>query len=154
MSVFQEGELEADYWRHHGPKNEAAFTMGKRYWKNFSNKLQMKRMTYMSSDLSCFLFGGEDVHFTEMSIPLVCCQRGTDVAVNISCGFWSDSPSLSCNKMCILYCHTNTRSLADAVELIPLCEGKTWGHVIYSCIVLYELEYAKCFVLCDYMQNA
>ena len=67
-------------------------------------------MTYNAVSLSSgILFQGEDVHFKSFEVP----HQGGHVAA----GVWSDSSSLlQPHKTCILYVHTNTRSLADAAS--------------------------------------
>lgn len=166
--MFKDGELEEKYWKYNGPKDEGTFGFVKRAWSSISNKLQMKRMDYDASSLSeGYMYGGEDVHFTELIVPMQAQQFERIAEVNIALGFWDDTPlhlqsisssSSAQNKMCILYIHTNTRSLADALELLPLCEaldasllafdlpgcGKSQGFItIPDCRVIQSvLEYA------------
>lgn len=73
-------------------------------------------MRYSAEELSSgILFAGEEIHFKQFPIDL------NDECV-VNCGFWSDSPSLVTEKVCFVYLHTNTRSMADALEVLPIVE--------------------------------
>jgi len=114
ISVFNENELEYDFWKYHGPKDESTLNLVKRSWKGFSDRVKHKRMTYTREDLTNgVLYGGENIFFSEVNIE-----------GNIKGGFWSDcSINDSFGKICVLYMHTNTRCLSDSLEILPLCEG-------------------------------
>jgi hypothetical protein len=116
VSVFEDGMLEKDFHKFHGDKDESTFSFIKRSWKGFTKKLTAKRMLYSAEDLrSGILFAGEDIHFREFTVPI-------HAGCTVNCALWSDSPYIVTDKVCFVYLHTNTRSLADAVEVLPVVE--------------------------------
>ena len=131
ISVMREGELERDFEREFGSPNQSLLTCMKRAYKGFvKNIKKVERMEYTEENLyKGILYQGEDVHFESLKIS----HNGT----NLAAGVWSESPTLleQCHKHkpCVIYVHTNTRSLADAVEVLPVCEG------LDACLLAFDL---------------
>ena len=117
ISVFNENELESDFWKYYGPKDENVLSLAERSWNGMFKKIKYRRMNYEDSDLiGGLLFNGEDICYSKFNLPS---SNG-----NIVGGLWADTPLDICkSKVCVIYLHTNSRSHADAIEILPLCEG-------------------------------
>lgn len=127
VSVFQEGEIEKDFWKAHGPKNESWSEFCSRTFSGFTNILvQPDRMNYSLDEIE---YQSEDINFdhTSISIPRQESSSGTkgEEEGMLAAALWQQryqkeghpSPPL------IVYMHTNTRSLLDAKEVLPVCDA-------------------------------
>ena len=135
ISVFREGELEESFWKHHGAKDETLYDL---LTKGVSSLLKMtasSRMIYDTSELSDnFDVANTDISWScdefRLSLPPMPNESEpplhSESILSIACCMWTickkNYGKKSVQNLCIVYLHTNSRNLADATELIPLCE--------------------------------
>jgi pimeloyl-ACP methyl ester carboxylesterase len=139
MTVFQEGELEESFYKHHGPPDENWRQFFSRTFSGVMNMLmQPKRFDYRPSDLikNC----DDELLYQPHEYALV-----NSAHQLLHCANWIENPS---SKLWILYLHTNTRALIDAQEVLPLCHelganllsfdlpgcGKSEGNLSFSMV--------------------
>jgi pimeloyl-ACP methyl ester carboxylesterase len=111
IDVFQEGELEETFWKHHGPKHESWSDFFSRTYSGIMRMLtQPKRHTYYPSDLRRNSI--DDYSFNVQEITL------SGGRYPLHCASWVENRT---SKLWVIYLHTNTRSLVDAQEVLPIC---------------------------------
>ena len=115
MEVFQEGQLEALYREKCGPPQESSFAF---FTRMFSRLLkyahEFDRYQYSVDDLKHH----DSYHGTS---PTVHCFKIHTMGVSLTAARW-EFPKTSPAKILIIYVHTNTRSLCDAMEILPLAK--------------------------------
>jgi hypothetical protein len=139
MTVFQEGELEESFYKHHGPKDESWRDFFSRTYSGVMNMLiQPKRFEYRNSDLNKEYDNELPFQVSEFSIV-------SPAGFLLHCGHWIENPA---SKLWFVYLHTNTRSLVDAQEVLPICHhlganlmsfdlpgcGKSQGNLSFSMV--------------------
>jgi hypothetical protein len=121
MQVFQEkDEIDDIFLRMHGPKDESTLSFFRRGYDGFCNSIANPvRSKYSKSDLQ---FPGyrasEFILLNHRAMVLQCCHWKNLANENTDEGI---PPISSKPPVCVLYLHTNTRNLSDAVEVIPFC---------------------------------
>lgn len=149
IAVFQEGELEESFYRYHGPKNESWSEFFSRTYSGIMNMLiQPKRFQYRTHDLinNSHCSGSnnnhEDIDESSYKVNEFNIMSSDQL---LHCATWIEN---SKSKLWFLYLHTNTRSLADAPEILPLCSllganllsfdlpgcGKSQGNLSFSMV--------------------
>ena len=94
-----------------GPKDEAWSDMFSRCYSGFCKMLlQPKRFVYSSADLQISTDDGNPIEVREFDV--------VEPSYRLHCAIWSVQPK---TKICVIYIHTNTRSLMDAKEVLPVC---------------------------------
>eukprot|EP01041_Mallomonas_annulata_P000600 gene600-1159_t len=112
ISVFEDGELESIYNHHYGPKDETTSQLFARMFGRMKSLLiQPKRMQYVTSDLYPDSLFPTSYNLRELLID--------SAGMKLKCVYWE---RVQPNPNCILYLHTNTRSVVDALETMPLCD--------------------------------
>jgi pimeloyl-ACP methyl ester carboxylesterase len=110
ISVFEEDQLERDL--DILCKNESLVELFNRSLSGMIEVLvQPKRYNYDSYHLKCDKNECSDYAVDEF---LFRCDDG----VALNCAKWVKDAS---SDVCVIYTHTNMRSLADAVEILPIC---------------------------------
>lgn len=108
FDIFQPGELESIFWKYHGPKDESIFQLLGRSYKRFNDMIvRPERHEYSDSELAIASMSTRIFFFESCNVKL-------------KCVFWEWNGIF---KRCILYLHTNTRSIVDAKEVLPLCHA-------------------------------
>lgn len=119
VEVFREGQLETLCAERIGPCNESSFQFVTRMFSTMSSYVtNPPRFEYALSDLT---ISTTTNHMNTASVKHSICPftvKSYD-NVNIVCTMWE---ILESSDTIILYIHTNTRSLVDAKEVIPLAE--------------------------------
>mmetsp|Transcript_12789 Transcript_12789/g.20853 ORF Transcript_12789/g.20853 Transcript_12789/m.20853 type:complete len:395 (-) Transcript_12789:183-1367(-) len=121
ISVFEEGELEKDFWKAYGPKNESWTEFFARSFAGLTKILmQPSRMEYEASDVES---RSEDTDFRHQlfSIPGA---GGEGERHQLAAALWSQGQNRVgvTPRPVVLYLHTNTRCLLDAKEVLPVCD--------------------------------
>lgn len=110
IDIFQPGELESIFWKYHGPKDESIFQLLGRSFKRLNDMIvRPARHEYSDSDIP---ISSQDIKTRIFFV--------NSSGVQLKCAFWERATVPS--SRCILYLHTNTRSIVDAKELMPLCD--------------------------------
>jgi pimeloyl-ACP methyl ester carboxylesterase len=111
IDVFQKDELENDFWRLYGPKDESFSDLFKRGFSTMMKMLmQPKRFEYQSHDLESKDFS----NYIPSEYGMLC----NDIMLH--CARW-DKYGIN-SSVVVIYLHTNTRSLVDAKEILPFCD--------------------------------
>lgn len=101
-------DIDEQFWRYHGPKNESTFQFFRRGFDEFCSMIASpKRSTYSSDSLG----RGQEFHVYSYGIILQCCKWEVPI----------DQSTLP--KRCLVYLHTNTRNLGDAMEILGISEN-------------------------------
>jgi pimeloyl-ACP methyl ester carboxylesterase len=139
LTVFQEGELEESFYKHHGPANESWRDFFSRTFSGMMNMLmQPKRCNYCHSDL--LMYCDDELVYQPHEYSIVNSSHQL-----LHCATWIENPL---SKLWIIYLHTNTRALVDAQEILPLCQelganllsfdlpgcGKSEGNLSFSMV--------------------
>lgn len=155
IDVCSKDELDNIFWREHGPKGETSIQFIHRTYDKFCDSIcNPEKMIYSTSDL---------VHNNSYKKllsdynpqPFHICSQG----IKISCCFWQRNQSTH-SSTCIIYLHTNTRSIVDAKEILPVADdleanviafdlpgcGKSDGYIGGDVDIDIEclIEWAKC----------
>mmetsp|Transcript_37062 Transcript_37062/g.37726 ORF Transcript_37062/g.37726 Transcript_37062/m.37726 type:complete len:349 (-) Transcript_37062:379-1425(-) len=113
MELFRPGDLEDSLGKLYGPKDETAMQMLSRIMMQFKSTLiQPKRMDYFAHDLLPMNASISPYNIRQFYLDA---SNGKN-----KCTYWERNPSSS--STAFLYLHTNTRSAADALEIISLCD--------------------------------
>lgn len=115
MEVFQEGQLEALYHEKCGPPQESSFA--------FVSRMFSKLLRY-AHEFDRYQYTIEDLKYTDSChgvSPSINCFHVHTKGVSLAAVRWV-FPRASPAKILIVYVHTNTRSLCDATEIIPLAK--------------------------------
>ena len=113
ISVFEQGELEEQFWKFHGPKDESTLQLFRRTFNNLKGTLtQPKRLQYDTDDLLRQSANYSSYYIKEFDVD----SDGR----RLKCVLWDRGCRSS---TCILYLHTNTRASVDATEVLPLCNS-------------------------------
>lgn len=108
ISVFQENELEEDFWRHYGPKDESTLEFFSRVHRGLLNViLQPKRLEYTLKDCQHRSFV-DHYNFSHYKLQ------------GLQCVLWQRKNNFN---TVIIYMHTNTRASIDALEILPCCDA-------------------------------
>lgn len=121
ISVFEEGELEKDFWKAYGPKNESWTEFFTRSFAGLTKILmQPSRMVYEAADVES---RSEDTDFRHqvLSIPGA---GSVGERHQLAAVLWSQGQNRTgaTPRPLVLYLHTNTRCLLDAKEVLPVCD--------------------------------
>lgn len=113
--MSQDEEFDQIFWKSHGPKDETTYNFFKRGFNSFCNGIcSPERSTYTSSQLSLDGFSTNEFTFLSRGFVLHGCE-------------WKLlSPRKRKNgsrpkRSVLVYLHTNTRNLSDAVEAADTC---------------------------------
>jgi hypothetical protein len=120
--LSQDEELDSTFWRLHGPKNESTLQFFRRSFDSFCNSISSpKRSLYSSSDLQRIPFGYviREFDISSQGIRLHCCRWMLESSTGTESA--AASASSASSKRCVVYLHTNTRNISDAVEVFPFC---------------------------------
>lgn len=115
MEVFEEGQLEQLYREKCGPPNESSLAFVTRMFSKLLRYAhEFDRFQYTIDDLQ-YMDGSPD------GLPTVHCFNVITSGVRLAGVRW-EFPKTSSSKFLIIYVHTNTRSLCDAMEVLPLAK--------------------------------
>jgi len=118
--LSKDPEIEKLFWHYHGPKNESTISFFRRGFTGFCNTIASpKRLDYNNDNLQVNGYNVREFQIFSNNYVLFCC-------------LWKNLINIKSNR-CIIYLHTNTRNLCDALELIPLC------NILQSHLVSFDL---------------
>jgi pimeloyl-ACP methyl ester carboxylesterase len=116
-------ELEARYAKNNGPADESSYQAIMRTYQGFCKRIYNPgRKLYTTETLK-----GKDIedHFEVMDFKLKFNHPVKRVQTSLYSVHWRNkSPESTDVSTCILYLHTNTSNLTDAMEVLPLCIDK------------------------------
>lgn len=111
--VFQEGQLETLYENRYGPLEESSWNFVNRMYSRLCSFLcQPPRFEYSLSDLAT---DHEKIVHNIAVCPFTVKSDGID----IFCVQWE---VVRDPELCIIYIHSNTRSLVDSIEILPFAK--------------------------------
>ena len=133
-------QLDSIFWEQHGPKNESSISFFKRYFKKFCDSLtNPKKYEYNSKDIydlsncvskeSLKTNSSQPFEITEFQIysqnlSLHTCLWKMNDKINDTSETSEQTDIKNEEKdICIIYMHTNTRSICDAKEIFPLAKA-------------------------------
>lgn len=119
--LSQDTEIDEFFWRNHGPKNESTLQFFRRGFNSFCERITSpKRSTYTSAELqqTKYNFQPFEYDIESQGVRLSYCKWLNQNLV----------PGDPRKVLCVVYLHTNTRNLSDALEVLPFCEA-TGAHL-------------------------
>jgi pimeloyl-ACP methyl ester carboxylesterase len=124
-------EFEKKFHSNHGPENETTIQYIKRIYSNLCKRIcEPERLLYEYQDLFLksqneFSEVIEDLYeVTEFDQNLILPNPKNILTYSVTslhCVLWKLKTDTVLECPCIIYLHTNTRNLTDAVEILPLC---------------------------------